>query len=546
MLKIKRFFAVAVFSAVAVLGMGILSGCPGSESRSTLPYPDEWQQQKTTATSSSDTKADGVDEIRYFLDKSNSTGYAEEEILDINSCLTRTSVSNKKEYYIFDSDTGKIVKTDLLRFLAKSKSYGAVLDDIEDICYNKDGVNVISTDLQANASGVQIGKWLTETGCTGYSFYVFRTDYNGKLEFKTYLDGVKKKISVSDCKLPNKYFLVMIFGNDKKVKDFDADFQNIVDTSTLKDKHNKDYFYHISMTDNDEETYRLSFSSSKCFEKNIAKVKFDNTNYCYGIAHKEEEDKKFADGNVFVYEKNKYSASEKKNAVKAVLYALPENNTPDIETEATVRTMKYDNDASKYVESSVKFDVKVDIHTKDTTVSDNDDEPFALKSSEDDEDLNEKLGGNIVAVPNGKYITVSIANSDLPEGLYSIEIALKYHKETSLSSFSAPYSATVKDYENALNTECKAKPLKNNTYSDTEYEYVANSSYRTQSAFNRLLDFNRVTDELTEYDGDKYTTLSVVIDNRSNTEKKEYDKKMKLAEKEAEKTTQQTTEKNNK
>ena len=116
------------------------------------------------------------------------------------------------------------------------------------------------------------------TGCTGYSFYIFTMQYDGSLQFETYTsNSTRELVSVYCCSFKEKEFLMIVFGDNTLVEDYDQFFQSKLERSMKYDT------CHVSLHDDDTENLGnfLKLTSSKCFSQNIANVEQDNTNYVY-------------------------------------------------------------------------------------------------------------------------------------------------------------------------------------------------------------------------------------------------------------------------
>ena len=92
-----------------------------------------------------------------------------------------------KLHYILGEE-GELMETDEQLALSGQYGTGAVIDVIgaADIPVDPEGVNVLTTDLQsASTTGTEIGRWLSDTGCSGFTFYIFTMNYQGTVEFST-------------------------------------------------------------------------------------------------------------------------------------------------------------------------------------------------------------------------------------------------------------------------------------------------------------------------------------------------------------------------
>ena len=84
-----------------------------------------------------------------------------------------------------------------------------------------------------------------------------------------------------------------------------------------------------------------------------------------------------------------------------------------------------------------------------------------MPAAVDDEDLNTKLGGNIVAEGNAVFAAV-VENTSLPKGLYAIETRMvggRAGDEKTFQEFKDEHSAGLEEYVAALQTECTARTV---------------------------------------------------------------------------------------
>ena len=516
----------AVFRIIAVLGLMLsvnLTGC-GSASGNEIPYPDGWTVQKETEieTEKSDNleaseekekseknetsvSENGTDSKRtepdnYFFDLSGSMKRSPQVML-VHSAAAKAGAGHDIDYWSVDSERN-LIGVDVTRTLSDQYSYGAVLDIITDteLPVNAEGVNIITTDLQSNTTGTEFGKWLVDTECTGYSFYVFGMDYNGNVDFKAYTSPtILENISVTDCSFERE-FLMVAFGDNARIESFDHSFQEKLGNSLKYD------VCHVSMDkDSEKETESiLTLLSSRCFEDNLANITYDNTNYCYGLCEADiDASTEFTVKNTAVYKKSSNSANDNENAVKAILYAIPDTEIGSIEQIETT-TLVYDQSSGIWKESNVSFEVTAKGYLD------------GIAAAVEDEELNEKLGGNIVEKGKAAF-AVTVENTELPKGLYAVDIRIECEASgdvVTLQNFAACHSAGLEEYVAALKTECTAKEINGNT-STSKYAHIATGI----SVYSKLLGFENLADELlvagAEADSEKdMITLRLVINNR--------------------------------
>ena len=530
-------------AVAAVLAMGILilniSGCGfNTAAKSNIPYPAGWVVQdeeemaekevsdeekneeagnseiepgeadETGTEKESDASTEGTekesdasaeetvketlsDSVNYFFDTSASM-VRSPEVIQVHSAASRAGAGHEKNYYGIDSKKN-LIETNEQLCLSGQYGYGALIDIIKtaDIPVKSDGVNVLTTDMQSTTTGTEIGEWLVSIGCTGYSFYVFTMKYDGSVDFLTYTSNtVQEYISVSGCSF-DREFLMIVFGDDSQVQEYDENFQ-----MKLGDELTYD-MCHVAMEEEGEQNVEsiLNLVSSKCFDDNLANITYSGTNYCYGLEQVDNTEK-YTLENTFVYKKSRKSANEDTDAVKAVLYADFDAALPELSDKMTddmsevdvsgllnkeISVMEYDDAAESFVESSVDFSVNPVLCFD------------GIAAAPEDEELNTKLGGNLAAAGTAAFM-VTVENTDLPEGIYAVEVRLSYEEEeeaVTLQSFASAHSAGLEDYTKALKTECVAK-TENGTVSRTQYTRTASGP----SVYSRLLEFERLADEL--------------------------------------------------
>lgn len=502
-----------------------LMGCGGKKDG--IPYPDGYYIPKPEETKTDSSEAsEAVTEVRaeevtadtdpaeavkkeiyFFLDTSGSMKRSP-EVIKIYSAATKCAAGyEERHYYGMDGQNHLIETTEQLALSGKYGNGAPVnLIEKETLPYDPNGVNIIATDLQSNTSCSELGRWLVDTGCTGYSFYVFTMQYDGSLQFRTYTStNMLEQVSVSDCFFDEKEFLMIVFGENSLVEDYDQCFQYKLDTGTIYD------MCHVSLRNQpDNPDSFLTLTSSKCFEDDIANVKYDNTNYVFGLSQVDTKDTEFTCDNTFVYKKSKRSASKAKKAVKAILYAVPEEPVPEIEKAVVTNVMEYNKETGSYEESKAAFQVNTLAYLDGLpcTAIETDDETY--------EHLNKALGGPIVA--DGPVFTVTVENEALPKGLFAVEVQIVFEaagEVTDLQKFASAHSAGLEEYSTALQTECEAKVIHGEA-STSRFRYVGSSE---GSVFCRLLEFERLTDELIAAGAvteskNEMITARLIIDNR--------------------------------
>lgn len=535
--KNPLLLTLAALLTIAALAAGCGSG------QKTIPYPDTYyvpvpetaekggeqeaaSEEKTdghgeTGASAPETapavKAPSKEMIVFLYDTSGSMERYAGEIIKIHSAATKGAAGyQNKKFYALD-DSGELVETTEELALSSAYAAGAPLDLIEKgtLPIAKDGVNILTTDLASNTSAIQLGRWLADTGCTGFSFYVFKAAYDGNLEFKMYTSrNDLEAVTVKGCHLPQKEFLMIVFGDNRLVEEYDHVFQEKLDTGILFD------MCHASLNENTEETsLRLKMNSSRCFTDDVANITFDNTNWVFGLQQIEPEDVIFTLKNTFVYRKSRYSSHSAKEAVKVVLYAVPETPLPAIDQVRITSVQEYDSKTGSYKESMVSFPVEISVWINGMPSVNKEPESEsseASKASETYEYLNRVLGGPIVE--SGPVLSVSIRNEQLPPGLYAVEGSIVFKSSSrirDLQSFGSSHSAGLEDYKKALETECEAEKINGKT-SKSRFLYTGNG---TSSPYSRLLEFEKVTDELAAAGAVteapvKTAPFRLIIDNR--------------------------------
>ena len=518
---------ITIVLLTAALLLATLSGCGAGGSPGDLPYPDGWTVEAPEETESSDSGSDaakdtdadktteekddssesegpadsdnkdteavtGSGKINFFFDTSYSMSRSP-EVIRIHSAASKAGAGKDKTYYVLDSDK-KIISTNEQLSLSGQYAYGAVIDVLKDtdVPVDKNGVNVLTTDLQSTTtSGTEIGQWLVQTGALYYSFYVFTMQYDGSVEFQTYTSNtIQEYVSVSGCSF-DREFLMIVFGNPNAVMEYDEAFLNKLGDSIDYD------VCHVALGEasDSEADSILDLTPAPCFQSNLANITYENTNYCYGIDLL-ESDVEYSLDNTFIFKKSSHSANEKPEAAKAVFYAVPGEDMTDAAEEIAgkagssgdisdlfdieIRTLEYDSSDKAYIESSVPF-------TAEIWLAD------GIPSAPENQDLNSELGGDLIPAGTPAFL-ISLENTDLPKGLYAADVRLTYEEDTdgeTLESFARTHSAGLEDYTRALQTECEPE-LVNGTPSTSRYTRTASGT----SVYSRLLDFERLADEL--------------------------------------------------
>lgn len=513
LLKSKMIAGVLMFIIISL----VLMGCGGK--KKTILYPDGYcvpKSEETETAGDSDKSQKNVGEtvkenkkISFYLDTSGSMQRSP-EVVKIHAAATKCAAGyGERHFYSADGKRNLIETTEQLA-LSEQYGRGAPIDLIRDgtLPYDPEGVNVLTTDLQTGTSCSEIGKWLVNTGATGYSFYVFIMQYNGSLQFKMYTSSsTLETVSVKNCSFAQKEFLMIVFGKNSLVEDYDQFFQYKLGTEVSYD------MCHVSLhARKKQESNFLQLTSSKCFEDDIANVTFDNTNYVFGMSFVDTENTEFTDPNTFVYKKSRYSTSKAKKAVKAILYAVPDQAVPDVEKAAVTNVMEYDKKSDTYRKSNVVFKIS----TKEYR------ERFSAVVNKDIDRkkyprLYKDLGG--VIAQGDSIFTVSVENESLPKGLFAIEAQLTFAADgetADLQKFAAEHSAGLEDYSAALRSECTPEIMKKRA-STSEFYYTGDGN--SASVFCKLLEFEKITDELiaagavSESDNE-ILAIRLIIDNR--------------------------------
>ena len=157
------------------------------------------------------------------------------------------------------------------------------------------------------------------------------------------------------------------------------------------------------------------------------------------------------------------------------------------EEETVVKVLEYDEEAKCYQDSDVTFSISTKPYL--------DGFPSAVDDPESDRDeaLGRALGEKIVE--DGPVFTVTAENGSLPKGLYAVEVQLAFEpsgEAADLQEFASAHSAGLEEYSAALRSECRPLTI-GGEQSDFLYVYTGDEE---NSAFRKLLDFEKLTDEL--------------------------------------------------
>ncbi len=525
---------VFIAAAVTLSGCGLFSG-----SSRRYPYPEGWvvgeqasddeepetgggkgNEGKAKATAGE--KKEEVEETRryqadaagkkqappvpekpkavFFFDSSGSMTRVP-EINSIHAKAERSCPGYDRRYYVLNKD-GEIVETD--EELAISGKYdnntGAVLDVLgkKVIPVTSNGINILTTDLQTGTACSQIGAWLAEIGCESISFYIFSVDNDKNVDFYTYTSSsVREKVSVTECVF-KRDFLMIVFGEERLVRSFDNEFSGRLSKDVLYEQ------CHVLCKNLSEAAESiLELTPSRYFTDNLPNITYDSTRNLFNLRTVDTGETQFTLSNTFVFRKSRKSANDKVNAAKIVAYGIPEAAVPEIMKQQT-EVLEYDLKKKTYVGSDLSFVVTAEAF------------PDGVPAA-DDEDLNERLGGSLVAA--GKpAVVITVENEHLKKKLYAVDVSLicRGHSEKKdLRQFARRHSAGLEEYNAALKTECV--PLKDEEGKDSRRKYVRTA--KGDSVYSRLLEFERIADELDAAgyvvdNGEKVIRIRAIIDFR--------------------------------
>ena len=291
------------------------------------------------------------------------------------------------------------------------------------------------------------------------------------------------------------------------VEDYDQFFQYKLGTEVPYDT------CHVSLhAEEKQDSNFLQLTSSKCFKNDIANVTYDNTNYVFGMSLVDTENTEFTCPNTFVYRKSGNSTSKAKKAVKAILYAVPNQAVPAVEKAEITNVMEYDEESGTYKESNVTFKMATKAYLGAFSAIVNE-----VTDTKKYQRLYKDLGG--VIAQGDSIFTVSLENESLPKGLFAGEVQLTFAatgEVADLQKFAANHSAGLEDYSTALKSECTPEIIKKQE-STSKFYYTGDGS--SSSVFCKLLEFEKITDELiaagavAESDNEMLT-IRLIIDNR--------------------------------
>ena len=224
----------------------------------------------------------------------------------------------------------------------------------------------------------------------------------------------------------------------------------------------------------------------------------------------EPENVDFTCENTFVYKKSSKSANTAKEAVKAILYAVPTTPVPDVKEVMINNVLEYDKETETYKPSDVPFKV--------STCAYLDGLPAVNESPESEiyERLNKSLAAPIVV--EDPVFTITVENENLPKGLYALEAQVVFEstgQSKSLQAFSTEHSAGLEEYVAALKTECVPRDSDGQS-NNAKFTYTGNGR---NSVYCKLLEFEKAADELIAAgaigESEQETiTIRLIIDNR--------------------------------
>lgn len=366
-------------------------------------------------------------------------------------------------------------------------AYKSSLDLIgkTEIPLNPDGLNIVTSDLQIPSDGV--GEWLRNSGAESFSFYVFNMQYDGRIQFYAYTGlNLKslKEYNIKNCRF-NRDFLLIAFGNEERVREFDQKFSSISDFS---------YDYsHVDIREEEALSRSLAvLTPAPDFvreEKNIAP---DNNNFNYGAALSGAlVDMPFSEENTFVFEKSRKSANKAPDAVRILAYSVLEGRAPEWDPgQIEVNALTFDRKEGQWVRSSSEFTVSAEIAE-------------GLPASED-EKINTALGGNIVEADK-KLFVIKCQTEKLPSGTTAVEIVIPCKGSSGarpLSEMARDHSASLTQYIAGLEKECRSN--------GSEESYTHQKESET-AVYDRLLEFSAIAEEVLSMDGARDEAQEEVI-----------------------------------
>lgn len=428
----------------------------------------------------------------FYPDLSQSGG-AYESIDMLYGLIMDAEGGTKLRCWGADAAEEKLVEIDRKKIFGKKDYTKSPLDYMMAASgsYDPGGANILVTDMMS-ITGSEFGEWLVSTGSESFSFYVFNMPFNGNIDFYGFplaTSEEQKHFHVINCIL-SRDLLMVVFGSEKRVGQFDERFKSSADMDSFS-------FEHSHITRLNEGSSGFAMKPAPCFTENLPNITYEGTYFNYGLSLvKPDDDAVFTLADTYVFKKSRYSANERKKAVKAVLYGIP-NRSLGMNLEAGCSVQEYDRKEKIWKESSVTFDISL---------------PGFLDGfpASEDAKTNERLGGNIV--PEGRVCSLFIENNALPRGLYAIEATLVFdaaENAESLLGFARKHSAGMAEYMNALEKDCTLEK-------HTTYVLKQNAP----EAFGRLLDFQGMVSELAASGfsdpeaQNTRITVRVIIDNR--------------------------------
>ncbi len=427
----------------------------------------------------------------FFPDLSQSAG-AYEWIDSLYSLIRSAEGGSMLRYWGIEKGTRQLIEIDYKKIFGKKDYERSPIDYLMSSggSCNRNAANILVTDMMT-VTGAEFGGWLVSTGSESFSFYVFTMPFSGDIDFYGFPKASSDEplhYHVKNCAL-ERDLLMVVFGREEKVRQFDSGFQSRAQEEGLVFDYS-----HISRTNGDGPGFVLK--PAPCFTEDLANIKYDLTNYFYGLLLEESGGMCFTLANTFVCRKSRYSANERKKAVRAVFYGIPDETLGRV-LETGCQVQEYDSKEKAWKESTVTFKV--------TSTGYLNGFPSSAEAG-----MNERLGGNIVV--DGKVCALSIENSSLPEGLYAVEVSVVFEaaeNSAGLRQFAKKHSADISDYINALSTECTL-----------ERDNIYVLAQKGSKVFGRLLDLQGMIDELTAYgfsdpaSENTLINLRLIIDNR--------------------------------
>lgn len=363
----------------------------------------------------------------YYPEVSNSASFYD------NIPLIHESVKNAeigREMEIWAIEDEKLTETDFVRILRQDTyTYGAVLDYINrmDLGVSETGVNIFVTDLFSNyTTSSELGKWIAKYG-SGCSLYVMPMKYDGEIYFKEYRD-YENALEVCIRNYDGRRdLLVAVFGDDAKVLDFDRRFQDELHEALGKrngyyqDEEDKELetfdYIHFSRGDveNTGDEGLIQLKAAPCFRKRLRDVRYYETNISWGVTEQEISEETVWN-NTFAFEKLRYELKDAPDKTSIVLYGdtdvpMKAIGTPDISV------LEYDRKDKAWKKSGQTFTLNAETVLDDMPASQN-------------EDINERLGGDMISPGEGGALLLSLETNGLGAGKYAVEVRQKIRNLT--------------------------------------------------------------------------------------------------------------------